>query len=289
MGKTGTDCKTFGFSRRKYGNELLIDLIRLESLEKYNRKTPRHFLSFYDITLIQEGAGKFALDDIDFPVEPNQLYFTAPAQVREWKVAESPRGLVLIFEEEFLCSFFSDPLFVKNLSFFRNKLAPPQLKLSDEQGRYLTNLLLQIEREIESSKETHLLRALLYQALAWLNNVYRLAYRLTEKPQNPRVVRFFQLVENHYCTEHVTSFYAEELCITPGYLNELVKSETGVSAKQYIINRLITEARRMLQFSETPVAEIAWKLGFEDSSYFVRLFRNEIGVSPLAFRKSKMP
>ena len=76
MSKTSADCKTFGFSRRKYGSELLIDLIRLESLEKYNRKTPRHFLSFYDITLIQEGAGQFALDDIDFPVEANQLYFT---------------------------------------------------------------------------------------------------------------------------------------------------------------------------------------------------------------------
>ncbi len=289
MSKTSADCKTFGFSRRKYGSELLIDLIRLESLEKYNRKTPRHFLSFYDITLIQEGAGQFALDDIDFPVEANQLYFTAPAQVREWKVAESPCGLVLIFEEEFLCSFFSDPLFVKNLSFFRNRLAPPQIKLNVAEGQYFTNLLLQIEQEIISSRENHLLRALLYQALAWLNNVYRLAYQLTEKTQNRRVASFFQLVENYYCTEHVTSFYAEKLCITAGYLNELVKSQTGVSAKQYIINRLITEARRLLQFSEVSVAEIAWKLGFDDPSYFVRLFRNETGVSPLAFRKGRLP
>lgn len=289
MSKTSADCKTFGFSRRKYGGELLIDLIRLESLAKYIRQTPRHALTYYDITLVQVGSGQFALDDVDFPVEPNQLYFTAPAQVREWIVTESPRGLVLIFEEEFLCSFFSDPMFVKNLSFFRNKLAPPQLKLSPEQGQNFTNLLLQIEQEIESSKETHLLRALLYQALAWLNKVYRSAYQLTEKPQNPRVANFFHLVENHYCTKHATSFYAEELCITAGYLNELVKSETGISAKQYLIDRLIIEARRLLQYSEAPVTEIAWQLGFGDSSYFVRLFRNETGVSPLAFRKSKLP
>jgi AraC-like DNA-binding protein len=288
MGKSATDCKTYGFSRRKYGGELLIDLVRLESLAKYNRQTPRHCLSFYDITLIRDGLGQFALEETDFPVEPNQLYFTAPAQVREWKVPEIPRGLVLIFEEEFLCSFFSDPLFVKKLSFFRNKLAPPQLKLNDGQGQYFTNLLLQIEQEIVSNKETHLLRALLYQSLAWLNNTYRSAYQLTEKPQNPRVTRFLQLVETHYCTEHATSFYAAELCITAGYLNELVKDETGVSAKQYLINRLITEARRLLQFKEVPVAEIAWELGFSDPSYFVRLFHNETGISPLAFRKNKL-
>lgn len=288
MNRQPANCKTYGFSRRKYGGELLIDLIRLESLARYNRQTPRHYLSFYDITLIQEGTGQFAIEGTDFPVEPNQLYFTAPAQIREWKVTEVPRGLVLIFEEEFLCSFFSDPLFVNKLSFFRNKLAPPQLKLNSGQGQYFTNLLLQIEQEIVSSKETHLLRALLYQALAWLNNIYRSAYQLTEKPQNPRVTRFFQLVETHYGTEHATSFYAAELCITAGYLNELVKSETGFSAKQYIINRLITEARRLLQFKEVPVAEIAWELGFGDPSYFVRLFRNETGVSPLAFRRNKL-
>jgi AraC family transcriptional regulator, transcriptional activator of pobA len=50
----------------------------------------------------------------------------------------------------------------------------------------------------------------------------------------------------------------------------------------------MTEARRLLQSSEQPVAEIAWKLGFDDSSYFIRLFRNETGVSPLAFRKQQL-
>ena len=282
------DCKTYQFSRRKYGSELLIDVIRLETLKKYIRDTPRHCLTYYDITFILEGNGSFAVDEHEFPVTSNHLYFTAPGQIREWKVADIPQGLVLIFEEEFLCSFFSDPLFVKKLSFFRNRQAPPKLSISPEQGNYLINILMQIELEIAESKETHLLRALLYQALAWLNNVYRSAYQLTVKPQKPRVVRFFQLVENQYCTEHFTSFYAEELCITAGYLNELVKNETGISAKQYIINRLITEARRLLQFSEAPVAEIAWKLGFVDPSYFVRLFRNETGASPLAFRKSKL-
>ena len=278
-------CKTFNFSRRKYGNELLIDLIRLESLAKYIRREPRHCLTYYDITFIQEGSGQFTLDDDDFPIETNRLYFTAPGQIREWKVSGIPHGLVVIFEEEFLCNFFSDPLFVKKLSFFRNRQALPQLVLNAEQGEYFTNILLQIEQEIADNKETHLLRALLYQVLAWLNNVYRSQNQLDEKSQNPKVNRFFQLVDLHFCSEHVVSFYASELCITSGYLNDLVKKETGVSAKQYIINRLMTEARRLLQLSELPVSEIAWKLGFGDSSYFIRLFRNETGISPLAFRK----
>jgi AraC-like DNA-binding protein len=282
------DCKTYRFSRRKYGSELLIDVIRLESLKKYIRETPRHCLTYYDITFILDGSGSFALDQHEFPLMPNHLYFTVPGQIREWKVADIPKGLVLIFEEEFLCSFFSDPLFVKKLSFFRNRQAPPQLSLTIEQGEYLSNIMLQIEQEISENKETHLLRALLYQALAWLNNAYHTFYRLTDKPQNGRTAQFALLVETHFCSEHTVSFYSSELCITSGYLNDLVKIESGISAKQYIINRLIAEAKRLLLSGELPISEIAWKLGFSDPSYFIRLFRNETGFSPLAFRKDHL-
>lgn len=289
MNRQTADCKTYQFSKKKYGSELLIDLIRLESLKKYIRDTPRHRLTYYDITFILDGGGSFALDQHEFPITSNHLYFTGPGQIREWKVADTPHGLVLIFEEEFLCSFFSDPLFVKKLSFFANRQAPPQLSLTMEQGESLSSILLQIEQEIAKNKETHLLRALLYQALAWLNNAYRSFYQLIDKPQSGKTARFAQLVESHFCSEHAVSFYSSELCITSGHLNDLVKKESGISAKQYIINRLMTEAKRLLQSSESPVSEIAWELGFSDSSYFIRLFRNETGFSPLAFRKSKMP
>lgn len=282
------DCKTYQFSKNKYGSELLIDLIRLESLSKYICQTPRHCLTYFDITFILEGAGSFAIDEHEFQITPNHLYFTAPGQIREWKVADVPRGLVLIFEEEFLCSFFSDPLFVKKLSFFRNSHALPQLTLNSEQGAYLSGILFQIEQEISANKDTHLLRALLYQALAWLNNVYCSHYQCPKKPSGIKALAFCQLVEKYFCSEHAVSFYSSELCITSGYLNDLVKKETGVTAKKYIINQLMTEARRLLQYSELPVAEIAWQLGFDDPSYFIRLFRNETGISPLAFRKQHL-
>ena len=287
MNRQSSDCKTYQFSKNKYGSELLIDLIRLESLSKYIRQVPRHCLAYYDITFILDGHGSFALDRHEFPVASNCLYFTAPGQIREWKVDDVPHGLILIFEEEFLCSFFSDPLFVKKLSFFTNRQAPPQLSLTVEQGKYLFNIMLQIEEEISESKETHLLRALLYQVLAWLNNAYRSFYQLTDKPQSVKTAQFTQLVETHFCSEHTVSFYSSKLCITPGYLNDLVKKESGISAKQYIISRLMTEAKRLMQSCDLPVSEIAWKLGFGDSSYFIRLFRNETGFSPLAFRKYK--
>lgn len=280
---------SYQFRKTKYGSELLIDLIRLESLETYIRETPRHKLTYYDITLIGEGAGRFAIDDHEFEIERNRIFFTAPNQIREWKVDHMPSGMVLIFEEEFLCNFFSDALFVQNLSFFGKGTNTPQISISTEQGDYLRNIMVQIEHEIYENKETHLLRALLYQALAWLNNIYQSQCPPKDETHFSKSNQFRQLVDQHFRQEHSVAFYAGQLCITPGHLNDLVRKESGTTAKQFIINRLTTEAKRRLLYSELPVSEIAWELGYTDPSYFVRLFRNETGCSPLAFRKQKKP
>ncbi len=279
----------YQFRKTKYGRELLIDLIRLESLERYIRETPRHKLTYYDITLIGEGAGRFAIDDHEFEIERNRIFFTAPNQIREWKVDHMPSGMVLIFEEEFLCNFFSDALFVQNLSFFGKGTNTPQISITAEQGDYLRNIMVQIEHEIYENKETHLLRALLYQALAWLNNIYQSQCPPKDETHFSKSNQFRQLVDQHFRQEHSVAFYASQLCITPGHLNDLVKKESGATAKQFIIIRLTTEAKRLLLYSELPVSEIAWKLGYTDPSYFVRLFRNETGRSPLACRKQKKP
>jgi AraC family transcriptional regulator, transcriptional activator of pobA len=283
-------CATYNFFKTKYGSELLIDLIRLETLEKYIRREPKHCLTYFDITFILEGEGNFLIDGNEFQIETGQLFFTAPNQIREWKIESMPKGLVLIFEEEFICNFFNDAQFVQKLSFFTRGLNIPNLTLDEEQGRYFENILIQIENEILSKKDNHLLRALLYQALAWLNSAYRSSYQLPEVSViDNHALRFSQLVEKHFKENHSVSFYAGELCITPGHLNNLIKKQYAISAKKYLQNRLIIEAKRLLLYSDMPVSEIAWQLNFQDPSYFIRLFRNETGISPLAFRKKQNP
>jgi len=283
-------CATYNFFKTKYGSELLIDLIRLETLESYIRRDPKHCLTYFDITFITEGEGLFLIDGNEFSIGAGQLFFTAPNQIREWKIGSMPNGLVLIFEEEFICNFFNDVQFVQKLSFFTPSQHNPNLTLTKEQGQYYENILVQIENEILSKKDNHLLRALLYQSLAWLNNAYRSLFQLPEVSViDNRVLQFSQLVEQHFRENHSVGFYAGELCVTPGHLNDLIKKQYTISAKKYLQNRLVTEAKRLLLYSDSSVSEIAWQLNFQDPAYFIRSFRNETGNSPLAFRKKKNP
>jgi AraC-like DNA-binding protein len=97
------------------------------------------------------------------------------------------------------------------------------------------------------------------------------------------------LVNDEFRARHSVSYYADSLCITPGHLNDLCKSNLGISAKKYIQNRIIIEAKRLLLYSDMPVSEIASSLNFEDSAYFVRKFRQAAGITPLKFRETKNP
>jgi AraC family transcriptional regulator, transcriptional activator of pobA len=110
--------KQYNFYKTKYGDELLIDLIPLEKLQPFIDRTPVHSLTYFDITIISGGQGTFHIDQQNILIEKGRVLFTSPGQVRRWDVDRMPSGYALIFEEEFLCSFFNDSDFVHNLSYF---------------------------------------------------------------------------------------------------------------------------------------------------------------------------
>ena len=281
----------FDFFRTKYGEELLVDLLRLEDLKEYMVASPVQRLTYYDITIINEGSGKFAIDAFDHNIHERAVFFSSPGQIRKWVVDKIPSGYVLIFEPEFLCSFFNDARFVQNLSFFHSN-DPPVLQLSPCDFLKLKSLFENIQKEIESFKnnDTHLMRALLYQVLVLLNRKFISAYAIASKKNTNRYVDVFvQLVETSHRRQRAVTYYAEMLHVTSGHLNSLVKKYLGVSAKRYILNRNILDAKRMLKFTDMGIDEIASCLNYESTSFFVRSFRENAQLSPLQFRKKLKP
>lgn len=284
--------KKYDFFKTKYGDELLIDLVRLESLEKYMREDCPHYLTYYDITLLTGGKGSFYIDQYQYPIEQGRVLLTSPGQVRYWDYELIPTGYVLIFEEEFLSCFLNDVHFISDLKYFNTWSSPPELTLSPDDTQYLIKLMQSTEQEIKTfgCSDQHILRALLYQALVWINRKYIATYPSANTDDYNRYIRkYTQLVNREFHTQHSVSYYADALSITTGHLNDLCKSHLGISAKHYIQNRIMIEAKRLLLYSDLQVTEIASRLHFEDLSYFVRKFRQFTGATPLSFRENKNP
>ncbi|ANF52236.1 hypothetical protein A0O34_17680 [Chryseobacterium glaciei] len=81
------------------------------------------------------------------------------------------------------------------------------------------------------------------------------------------------------------SFFAKKLNISTSHLNDCVNSNTGKSVTYWLQNAMIVEAQRLLYYTDNDVKEIAYNLGFEDHSYFSRLFKKISNETPLSFRR----
>ena len=102
-----------------------------------------------------------------------------------------------------------------------------------------------------------------------------------------RVEELRRLLDEHFRKERLISFYAERLAMTADRLNDHVKRATGVTAGHMIRQRVLTEAKRQLVFTNQAIHEIAYDLSFSDPSHFTRFFRKQTGMTPQAFRDGR--
>ncbi|GAA6256309.1 AraC family transcriptional regulator [Bacteroides sp. f07] len=285
----------YTFHKNKYGSELLIDVVELKYVKKFLAASPVHTLTYYDITFITEGEGSFSIDNRTYEAFPQDVFFSKAGEIRNWDTHHISNGYALIFEDEFLSSLFRDSMFVRHLAFFKPGKSA-KLHLSDELYTRVLQVLHNIKMEIDSYKQNdvHVLRALLYEVLMLLERAYQKAVLneeiTTDKEiNNIHIDRFIHLVGAHLKEQHSVQFYADKLCITPNYLNEIITSVMGLSAKRYIQNQVIDEAKKLLAYTDVPISDIAFELHFSTVSYFIRCFRQHTGETPLLFRKKYKP
>ena len=285
----------YTFHKNKYGSELLIDVVELKYVKKFLAASSVHTLTYYDITFITEGEGSFSIDNRTYEAFPQDVFFSKAGEIRNWDTHHISNGYALIFEDEFLSSLFRDSMFVRHLAFFKPEKSA-KLHLSDELYTRVLQVLHNIKMEIGSYKQNdvHVLRALLYEVLMLLERAYQKAVLneeiTTDKEiNNIHIDRFIHLVGAHLKEQHSVQFYADKLCITPNYLNEIITSVMGLSAKRYIQNQVIDEAKKLLAYTDVPISDIAFELHFSTVSYFIRCFRQHTGETPLLFRKKYKP
>lgn len=86
--------------------------------------------------------------------------------------------------------------------------------------------------------------------------------------------------------EHQVQKYAALLGVTPNYLNVLTRKHWGKSALNLINDRVILEVKRLLLRTDYDISEIAYRVGFNELSYFSRFFKRNTGMTPLQFRNT---
>jgi len=250
-----------------------------------------HRHNYYSVIWPFSGSGRHIIDFNEYPILPHHIFFVSPRQVHQIISGPEITGLVILFTPEFLMKNSISEDFISNLRLFRDSSDTPALPLPDPM---LQNLLLFAGRIREAYSSDQELK---YETIgAWLKllliecnthcNLYPGTNTQHIEVGKSMVQRFKNLIESHFQQWHQVKDYAGALSVSPNYLNEVIKSNIGRSAKEFIQNRLLLEAKRTAVFTDKSSKEIAFELGFEDPSHFSKFFKSGSGQSLQEFRQT---
>jgi AraC-like DNA-binding protein len=247
-----------------------------------------HAIRFYELIWIFEGQGERVIDFKAYPVRPNRVFFMFPGPVHSWQVPERLRGQFVLFSEAFLMQAWRGLSF-SELPFFLDHTYPPYLDLADA-----TSFVVVLD-QLRKIYETDHLDCIELLASYFRVLLLKLARAAKEGDKGlpgdagrgDLVTQFKRLVENDFISNRQVADYAKQLYVTPNYLNQVIKSQTGKSAGEWTRDRLLLEAKRQLCHTQRSIQQIAQDLKFEDASYFCRFFKRYVASTPGQFRASQ--
>lgn len=253
-----------------------------------------HIHSFYQIVWFIRGIGKHYVDFREYPVEDNMLFFVSPGQIHWFDKNSHFDGIIIHFNENFLSDEEqNDNIFLK-YNIFNAFDAKPCFKVCDTCAQSLSNIIAEIQEELTHKNDFAHSEYLNHLIKLFLIQVQRMGKRESNMQLQPNnnvhrtFVKFRQMIENHYRRIHTAKEYAFYMNITTKTLYNNVMEVAHITPLQMIDDRIILESKRMLKHTSLKVKEIAYQLGFEDPSYFVKFFKKHAGCLPLEFRDSNV-
>ncbi len=143
------------------------------------------------------------------------------------------------------------------------------------------------ESQGELDFQHEIIHAYLNVLILLLSRIYNRQFSQAEPFHNRAFYRRFQTcIEENSKQIHQVNAYAQLLNVSASHLNALIKAQSGKTVIGHIHERLLLEAKRILFHTERSVKQVAFELGFRDSSYFNRFFRRMTGQTPLAYRST---
>ncbi|WP_312397439.1 helix-turn-helix domain-containing protein [Chryseobacterium sp.] len=237
-----------------------------------------HRHNFYEIIWFLETQkdSSLELDFEKYDLIDNQICILAPGQVFNMKL-QGERGYVFAISKE----IFQEICDVEMVLI--DGIKPFQLPLKVKNT--CESLVALMEKEYHDEYRMNLLTSYLKSFCIVITGELLSQENISGDKQ--RIQELIKLIEGHYLVEKETPFYAEKLNISSHHLNDIVRLGRGTTVKKMIAQRLLLEAKRELSFGTCTVKEIAFKLGFNDASYFSRFFKKHIGKSPESFKSEK--
>jgi len=283
----------FGFSKPKHP---LITLIDTEKLDVPAAQIGTKVITdLYMVALKDKDCGiEYGRNHFDF--DEGVMVFSAPKQVSTVEKEMKPgdiKGWMLYFHPDLIRNTHLGKV-INEYSFFNYDVFEA-LHLSDDEEKLINETVKNIQSEFFQRIDNHTHRVINSSLELLLNLCLRFYERQfnTRAAQNNDVFSKFESdLKEYFSTEKQleyslpsVDYFADKVNLSPHYFSDVLKKETGRSAKDHINDYVIELAKNQLAGTNKAVSEIAYALGFNYPHYFTRLFKTKTGYTPSEYKK----
>ena len=275
------------------GRRLTVEALTIDELKK--RAPAEHFeklqrADFYRLIGVVEGCTRPMVDFSNLEAQAGDWILVRPGQVFRYDFSQHWEGWIVVFRPDAL----SDPGRSGDAAIDIERRLEDLVSLRSLKGhqhdwmnRSLQQLQLDVEQATDDALRNELLRlqvigTLLRLSMWQTQDSVACSYGAAEKGG---FRRFRQALEADFATRHQVKHYASALGMSEKTLSRVCFAATGLPAKVFINQRVVLEARRLLAHTSMAVQAIGGSLGFDEPTNFVKFFRKEAGMTPLAFRR----
>ncbi|UOK41261.1 MULTISPECIES: helix-turn-helix domain-containing protein [Flavobacterium] len=256
-----------------------LDFCVITRIENAN---PNYFVNihrhnFFEIlwfTNVVDHSSHF-LDFNNYEIENGEILLITPNQVHQMDL-DGKQGYALAISKEYFHSMVPRAHeFTYSHDFYR-------AIVSSNKGLFL-QLMLLIENEYNGKRKQDLLFHYIAALLINLEGLFEISS--VDSSMQEMISSIMLLVEQKFKEEKKVEYYANQLNISPRKLNSILSQHSGKNLKQYIVDRVILEAKRIILTEELLVKELAYELGFLEPAHFINFFKQQTSFTPNHFKQ----
>jgi AraC-like DNA-binding protein len=259
------------------------DQLSAQTKNIYEKFLMPHKGDHYFFVLNEQISAKHQLDLQKINLSSGQLLFVLPNQIHvSPPLKKGLKFCSLSFEPNWLSllprqfSFLINPLNRQTVSFDKE---------SQKRVKALFETLIQLLHSGSTRNNTEIILAHLNTLLTEFNNAYFKNINIKNSTGNKlaKYIQFKLIIEADFKKQPSVNSIAKKLFLSENQLYSIVKKSSGLSPKEYLIQRLILEAQRILFYENSTTKELAYELGFTDPDYFSRIFKKYTNKSVSQF------
>ena len=232
------------------------------------------------------GTGTHEIDFTTYKVSPGTVFMLHPGQTHNWKLSKDINGYIFFHSKQFYESQSLSQT-ILDYPFFSSIHNPPILKLKNNSLEKFKALFLEIKKEYEADnllkmRKLHTLVTLTYIELTRL---YHPVKQVESQLYLLKIKQLEEVIDKNYKTIKYPHEYASMMAMSEKHLNRICRSCLNKTTTDIIADRIILEAKRSLTHTQLSINQVAESLGYDDVSYFSRLFKKRTGETALSFLK----